>query len=130
MAQDLNSADFDVSFGYSPEHDDRYVLSVTAKNGTLSFQLALSADLIAPAVLAKSKVAVAMSPDGTLRIYADNMSVETAPGAESNLDDLIKQSIGPQMLEDEANAVVLLQTLKKRLVSSLTAVEDAISKLE
>ena len=130
MPKELDSNDFDVSFGYSVEDDDRYLLSATAKNGTLSFQLGLSADLIASVVLAKSNLDVAMSPDGIIRIYADCIPTDTAIGAADNLDDLIKQSIIPQMLEDEPDAAAMLQILRKRLITSLAAIDEAISNLE
>ena len=129
MSQDLTLVDFNVSSGYSSV-DDQYVLSTTAKNGTFSIRLELRADLIEPTVLAKSNATVSMSPDGTLRIYADCMSVDAAIGAESNLEDLIKQSISPLVLEDEPDVEAKLQKLKKRLVTSLATVDEAISNLE
>lgn len=129
MSPELDSIDFEVSFGYSAESGDQYILCATAKNGMLSLQLSVAADLIAPVVLANSNVVVAMSPDGLLRVYADRGPPNTSIGAENKLDVLIKQSINSQMLEDEPDAAAMLQTLRSQLTSSLATVDEAIANI-
>ena len=127
MALKHSSSDFGISFRTATKGDDGYVLSVVDKNGAVSLQLALSAYLIESVILSSLDVRVVMNPDGTLGSTADSIPDRVSDIATINLDDLVRQAITPQMLEDEPEAVQMLQALRERLLASLAAVESAIA---
>ena len=66
-----------------------------------------------------------MSPNGSLAIYSDNEVPTRQHGL--GLDELVQQSLAPDMLEDEPHLQIQLEELKRRLTDSLAIVNRALS---
>ena len=101
------------------DHTGNTVLSLIVPSATLE-----------PAVLERAELCISLSPAGEVSIVCDSVAAADLPRATTNIEDLIKQSVTLQMLEDEADVEAMLQTLRKRLIASLAAVDEAISNLE
>ena len=83
-----------------------------------------------PAVFGHAELFISLSPSGEVSIGGVSVATVDRQRTTINIEDLIKQSISPQMLEDEPDVAAQLRTLKKRLTASLATVAEAISNLE
>lgn len=116
-----------LEFAFNESSGGSYVLFGRDDAGLSIFQFSVPAAIIESAVFINSRATSIMSPDGTIQILADGLSFDNPIGLPTNVRDLIVQAIDQKMFEDEPDAEVMLQTLRKRLLSSLTAVDDAIA---
>ena len=119
----------DLEFAFDESDGEYYVLCGLNNLGRDVFRLSLAAMMIEPVVLIRTRVTPIMSPDGTIHILADELSFDSPIGVQINVEDLIIQAVDHKMLEDELEAQAMLQTLRKRLLSSLAAVDGAIVDL-
>ena len=109
--------------------DSYQIRQIDKANNTILSLIVPSTKLVS-AVLGRVELFIALSPSGEISITSDDTTSASSLWATINIEQLIKQSIAPQMLEDEPNAAVLLQALKRRLIASLTTVDEAISNLD
>ena len=116
-----------LKFAFDESNGEGYYVSGRDKAGLEIFRLSLAATMIEPAVLVHAQVTPIMHPDGTIQLIADGLSFDRPIGLSTNVQDLIVQAVDEKMLEDEPDAEVMLQTLRKRLLSSLASVDGAIS---
>jgi hypothetical protein len=70
---------------------------------------------------------ITMSPSGLLEVYDSRDLPQRRFRIE--LDELIKQSLSPDMLESEPDKLIQLTELKRKLTESLDAVDQTISNL-
>lgn len=119
----------DLEFAFDESSGEHYTLCGRNNLGLEILRLSLAPTMIEPAVLTRTRVTQIMSLDGTIQILANELSFDNPIGLPTNIDDLIIQSIDHKMLEDELEAQAMLQILRKRLLSSLAAVDGAIVDL-
>ena len=105
------------------------IRQIDKANNTILSLIVPSAKLV-PVVLGRAELFITLSPSGEISIISDDTSSASSPWATTNIEQLIKQSIIPQTLEDEPDAAMMLHTLKKRLITSLATVDKAISNLD
>ena len=109
--------------------DSYQIRQIDKANNTILSLIVPSTKLVS-AVLGRVELFIALSPSGEISITSDDTTSASSLWATINIEQLIKQSIAPQMLEDEPNAAAMLQALKRRLIASLTTVDEAISNLD
>ena len=109
---------------------DSYQIRQVDQAGNTILSLIVPAATLEPAVLGHAELFISLSPSGEVTISGDRATSDKLNSAKINIEELIKQSIVPQMLEDEPDASSMLHILKKRLMASLVVVEKSISKLE
>ena len=109
--------------------DSYQIRQIDKANNTILSLIVPSAKLVS-AVLGSVELFIALSPSGEISIGSEGVAFDGQQWATINIERLIKQSIAPQMLEDEPNAAAMLQALKRRLIASLTTVDEAISNLD
>ena len=119
----------DLEFAFDERSGEHYTLCGRNNLGLEVFRLSLAATMIERAVLVRTRVTPIMSPDGTIQILADEISYDSPVGLPTNIDDLVIQTVDQKMLEDELETQAMLQTLHKRLLSSLAAADGAIVDL-
>lgn len=119
-----------LEFAFDESNGESYYVCGRNNAGLEVFRLSLAAAMIEPAVLVRAQASPIMHPDGTIQIIADSLSFNSPIGLTTNVQDLIVQSIDQKMLVDEPVAEVMLQTLRKRLLLSLAAVDGAIVDFE
>ena len=109
--------------------DSYQIRQIDKANNTILSLIVPSTKLVS-AVLGRVELFIALSPSGEISITSDDTTSASSLWATIKIEQLIKQSIAPQMLEDEPNAAAMLQALKRRLIASLTTVDEAISNLD
>ena len=109
---------------------DSYQIRQVDQAGNTILSLIVPSDSIQPVVLGHTELFISLNPAGEVSISSDGFALKGMQMATTDIDDLVKKSVNLQMLEDEPNAAVMLHTLKKRLITSLAAVDEAISNLE
>ena len=108
---------------------DSYQIRQVDQAGNTILSLIVPSDSMQPIVLGHAELFISLNPAGEVSISSDSFALNGMQMATTDIDDLVKKSVNLQMLEDEPNAAVMLQTLKKRLITSLAAVDEAISNL-
>ena len=106
-----------------------YELRLIDTSGMTAMRLALPADIVEPVVFAQREILVSMTPDGAVAAWPLDADVHNSPQKPIALDALVENAVTPQMLEDEPDAVRMLQTLHDRLKSAMSIVEAALGKL-
>ena len=117
---------YNLEFAFDESSGERYYVCGRDNAGLEVFRLSLAVGMIEPSVLVRVNAIPIMHPDGTIQIISDSLSFNNPIGLPTNVQDLIVQAIDQKMLEDEPNAEVMLQTLRKNLLLSLAAVDGAI----
>ena len=108
---------------------DSYQIRQLDQAGNTILSLIVPSDSMQRVVFGHAELAISLNPTGEVFISSDGFALNVMQMARTDIDDLVIKSINLQMLEDEPNAAVMLQTLKKRLITSLAAVDEAISNL-
>ena len=109
--------------------DSYQIRQIDKANNTILSLIVPSTKLVS-AVLGRVELFIALSPSGEISITSDDTTSASSLWATIKIEQLIKQSIAPQMLEDEPNAAAMLQALRRRLIASLTTVDETISNLD
>lgn len=110
--------------------EDSYDIRQVDQGGNIILNLIMPSSALEAAVLERVDLFISLNPSGELSIVSESGATADLLTVTTNIEQLIKHSITPQMLEDENDIAKMLQTLKNRLTASLATVNEAISNLE
>jgi hypothetical protein len=112
---------------HGEDNSDGIELRLMNENGLSIMALKLPESAIQAITKIGASWHFTMSPNGSLTIYCDDEVTTRRQGI--GLDELIQQSLAPDMLEDEPQVLAELKELKRKLTASLAIVDSAISAL-
>jgi hypothetical protein len=98
----------------------RYELRLLDPAGATAMRLTLPADIVEPVVFSRTEMFVSMTPDGAVAACADANADESLAKPIA-IDELVESGIAPQMLEDEPDAV--------RMLDARSRIDDFIANI-
>ena len=105
------------------------VVELQCVDGLALASISVSSEQLLQAVAQKLAHYPLISPNGLVSIASDEI-IEVMPDVHTTtLDQLVANSVSPEMLEDEPEATQLLSQFRSRLLKSLELVEQAIASL-
>lgn len=105
-----------------------YELRLLNPAGATEMRFTLPASLVEPVVFSQNEMFVSMAPNGAIAACAD-ANADYPRAKPVAIDELVESAITPQMLEDEPDAVRMLQKLRDRLMAALRSLEAALKNM-
>jgi hypothetical protein len=105
-----------------------YELRLLDGAGTTAMRFTLPADMVEPVVFSETEIFISMTPSGSAAAFADANANEIR-AVPITINELVASAVTPKMLEDEPDAVLMLQEMRDRLTSALKSVEAALKNM-
>jgi hypothetical protein len=117
--------------------EESYVAGFRNADGvSAGIRLVLPTEMVEQVVLAKAQLSVALSPEGTLALYADGLSHETLDAASrtmlatSSLASLLDACLAVDCLAMQEDLAADLKALREQLKNGLAQVDRALAGLQ
>jgi hypothetical protein len=110
------------------EGDQGFELCLMDAADTAIMTLILSESIVRALVATQEDWRITMSPSGSIEVY--NYDAPSRLCLKIGLNDLIRQNLTPDMLEDEPDLSAQLTTLRHKLTASLAFVEQTLANLD
>lgn len=114
---------------------ESYVAGYREPSGAaVAVEIKLPGELVEQAVLTRSCLAVSLSLDGRLTLYADGLGDETLQAAtgkvrQQTIKSLVAGCLDAELLAGEEDAVGDLMSLRVQLVRALTQLDGTLERL-